>query len=279
MSAWRSGLVAVYAAVLLGLSAACGGGGEPDWGPLATVVPERPTVPYRPPPTATPLPTFTPVPTATPLPTATPFVIRTPTATTPPSFTLPDPSRFTPTPEPVVEEPTAAPEDELPENAPDSPPEPEPGETPVAPTPVPTPYGMLVENDQGRITFVAQTLQPAQSINVDVSHWLSDPGSMPDPVEYVSSTVPYVLWAVIFDTSEAPPDWSMDYHVMWWDVSLEERPMLMHQHAVELTSRTPMYAQSVGRPGGIRGWPQGFYRVVLVDDTFAEVLGWDFEVR
>ncbi len=194
------------------------------------------------PPTATPWPTFTPAPTPTPRLTPTPTPRPAPTATPWPRYS--------------------------------------PGRVDLVPsasgTPIPpTPYGKL---HGGQVFLEKEVL--VVFWGGDLPDYLQgrDWSRMPESMEVVPSDIPYMLWVVAFDFTQAEPDYEMEGFIRWRSVPPGVEPVIMFEDRVTVSARSPFFYRGLGRDGpGI--WNPGFYRVEFLDDRYQVVVHADFEVR
>ena len=295
----------ILAVVLMALLVACSGGegDSAETGPVATEPPAAtPTaIVFAPLATATPYPTFTPVssmvevtvvameeataapkpteaPTAVPEPTEAPMA--TPEPTEAPTATLVAP---TATPEPT-EAPTAVPE---PTEAPTAVPEPTEAPTAVPEAPVEDPPAAPVAMEppimylDGLVPVTAQTFLPVPETGYyDIAAWGANPASLPEPVQYVDAGTQSVQWAFVYDPGYAPVDWSTKGQIRWYVLREDASPALLLGQTVVVTGRINVFSQVVRYPDPSgSGWPPGFHRVLLLDVSGEELLGWDFEVR
>ena len=146
------------------------------------------------------------------------------------------------------------------------------------PTPAPTPFGFVDTPGDGGAVFAAQSLFPVQGTDVPVDVLTGYIEDLPRSYRYIGRGTTMVVWAVIYDVSEVPADWSMEGTVRWYDVSAGYEPLLMVQGPVSLSSSAFMFWQGLrGVEGGL--WQPGSYRVELLDETLEVVLFWDFDVR
>ena len=230
---------------------------------------------YTPGPTATQWPTFTPVPTPTLTPTPMVVPTRVPTSTLFPTSTpilSPEPpvSTLAVVPTPFVEGATVVPQPvETPPAVVETP------EVEVELTPSPTPYGKVWNHD---FFFWQQSLFPLQSSVVPDYLNNREWEKLPRPAEFISRSTRYVIWVVVFDGSQADPDFVMNGFVRWTQLPPVGDSLVMLENPVELSPTFPFFYAGLGTdtPGF---WMIGSYRVDLLDDRYEPVVGWTFEVR
>ena len=194
------------------------------------------------PPTATPWPTFTPAPTPTAVLTPVPTQTSVPTATPWPRRSRGGIS-------------TALPEG--------------------APTISPTPYGKL---PRGEVYLEKQSLVAFWGGDLPDFLLAKEWDRMPDPVRVVSSDIPYLLWVVAFDFTQAEPGYAMPGFLRWLSVALGVESMVMFETPVTVSAESPFFYHGLGSDDGSI-WNPGFYRVDLLDDRYQPVVHADFEVR
>ena len=192
------------------------------------------------PPTATPWPTFTPVPTVvlTPAPTPRPAPARTPWPRYSPGRVDPVPSA---------------------------------GERPIPPTP----YGKL---HGGQVFLEKEAL--VAFWGGDLPDYLQgrDWSRIPESVKVVPSDVPYLLWVVAFDFTQAEPGYEMEGFIRWLSVPPGVEPVIMFEDRVTVSARSPCVCRGL-RQVNTGTWNPGFYRVEFLDDRYQVVVHADFEVR
>ena len=194
------------------------------------------------PPTATPWPTFTPAPTPTVVPTRAPTPRPAPTATPWPRYST---GRVDPVPS-------------------------------ASGMPIPpTPYGKL----HGGQVFLEKEVLVA-FWGGDLPDYLQgrDWSRIPESVEVVSSDIPYMLWVVVFDFTQAEPGYEMEGLIRWRSVPPGVQPVIMFEDQVTVSAGSPCICQGLGGddPGT---WNPGFYQVQFLDDRDQVVVHADFEVR
>ena len=214
------------------------------------------------PPTATPWPTFTPVPTATPWPTFTPAPTPWPTFTPVPTVVLTP----VPTPSPA---PARTPWPRYSPGRVD--PVPSAGERPIPPTP----YGKL----RGGQVFLEKEALVA-FWGGDLPDYLlgRDWSRIPESVKVVPSDIPYLLWVVAFDFTQAEPGYEMEGFIRWLSVPPGVEPVIMFEDRVTVSARSPCVCRGL-RQVNTGTWNTGFYRVEFLDDRYQVVVHADFEVR
>ena len=199
---------------------------------------------YALPPTATAWPTFTPAPTPPPAPPLAPTQTPVPTATAWPRM-----------PSVLVSRPSSS----------------------GGPTPEisPTPYGKLHGGD---VFLERQVLSVFRGGDLPAYLLSRDWDSLPPPARVVSSDTRYMLWVVVFDFTQAEPDYRMPGFVRWWSFRPGVEPAMMLEAPMTVSAGSPFFYHGLGRdePGL---WTPGRYRVEFLDDRYQLVVDADFEVR
>ena len=194
------------------------------------------------PATATPWPTFTPAPT--------------PTMTPVPAPT----QRPAPTPTPWPRR--SAPSDIV------------PGPTPVERLGAGSPGG---PEDFG-VYLVKQSLVPFWGEQLPDYLTVMDWDRMPETTGVVSPGIPYMLWVVVFDFSEADSGYEIDGIIRWWSISRTFPPVIMFETPVVLSERLPFFYHGLGGDD-LSVWTPGLYRVEFLDGRRSVIARAKFEVR
>ena len=241
-------------------------------GPLVTRVAVGGTqVSYAAPPTATAWPTFTAVPTATPAPTREPWPMPSPKPTVAATYV----SRS----ESPVRTPTVAVVQVSGSVGPGLSPTASARPTLVVAGPSPTPYGQLSGLEGGEASFRHQSLFPSAVAALPDLYITGDPADLPRGAEFISRMTPFVIWVVVYDTSQALDGWEMEGTVRWIDVNGGPNSLVMVSSPMRLTKADFMFTQGLGRalPGF---WQAGrTYRVEFLNEDAEVAVSWDFEVR
>ena len=151
--------------------------------------------------------------------------------------------------------------------------------TAVAAGPSPTPYGRLPGPEGGEAVFRHQSLFPSAVAILPDLYITGDPRDLPVGAEFISQMTPFVIWVVVYDTSQALDDWEMNGTVRWIDLTGGPNPLVMISAPATVTKADFMFTQGLGQavPGF---WKAGrTYRVELLDESSEVVVSWDFEVR
>lgn len=232
------------------LAVACQGGGQSSGGAVLPASPGFPpgdgAVPssavQQLPPTATPWPTFTPAPTPTVTPAPTPT------------------QRPAPTPTPWPRRPALG---------------------SIVPGATPTP-GLERSSPGGPEDFgvylAKQSLVPFWGVQLPDYLVAMDWNRMPESPGVVSPNIPYMLWVVVFDFSEADPGYEIDGLIRWWSTPGDRPPVIMFETPATLSDEFSFFYHGLGDDApGI--WAPGFYRAEFLDGRGSVIARASFEVR
>ena len=127
--------------------------------------------------------------------------------------------------------------------------------------------------------FRHQSLFPSAVAVLPDLYITGDPSDLPVGTDFISQMTPFVIWVVVYDTSQALDEWVMNGTVRWIDLTGGPAPLVMISAPVTVTKADFMFTQGLGQavPGF---WKAGrTYRVEFLDESSEVAVSWDFEVR
>ena len=139
----------------------------------------------------------------------------------------------------------------------------------------PTPYGKL---HGGQVFLEKEAL--VAFWGGDLPDYLQDHdwSRIPESVKVVPSDVPYLLWVVAFDFTQAEPGYEMEGFIRWLSVPPGVQPIIMFEDQVTVSALSPCVCRGL-RQVNTGTWNPGFYQVEFLDDRYQVVVHADFEVR
>ena len=118
----------------------------------------------------------------------------------------------------------------------------------------PTPYGKLHGGD---VFLERQVLSVFRGGDLPAYLLSQDWDGLPPPARVVSSDTRYMLWVVVFDFTQAEPDYRMPGFVRWWSFRPGVEPAMMLEAPMTVSAGSPFFYHGLGRdePGTVDSWP------------------------